>query len=312
MPARPRHEQSPSTRCWRTDCPTPQAVSVDTDHWRFGRGPPALVRVGLGSQTARMTADVLSPALLHHRTPVEFDFLRQAAFAAVSHPGGRPWRLWAVDRGVELRADGLHGLPPGGVGMQTIRIAAGMALLNMRLAVAAHGNCPVTVLLPDRSRPRVLAVLRGGAPADAAPGERALFATALAVGRQAPVVGPGPVPQAVLNGVRSAAETERAWLRSIADAGERARIAEQVPAIREYGTAGLLVVVGSNHDAPAAHLHAGQAAQRIVLTSAMLGYAAAVAAWPADLRSAGTLPPSVGGPGLFPQVLMVVGRPDSP
>jgi len=247
-------------------------------------GPPALVRVGLGSQTARMTADVLSPALLHHRTPVEFDFLRQAAFAAVSHPGGRPWRLWAVDRGVELRADGLHGLPPGGVGMQTIRIAAGMALLNMRLAVAAHGNCPVTVLLPDRSRPRVLAVLRGGAAA----------------------------AQDVLNGVRSAAETERAWLRSIADAGERARIAEQVPAIREYGTAGLLVVVGSNHDAPAAHLHAGQAAQRIVLTSAMLGYAAAVAAWPADLRSAGTLPPSVGGPGLFPQVLMVVGRPDSP
>jgi hypothetical protein len=192
--------------------------------------------------------------------------------------------------------------------MQTIRIAAGMGLLNMRLAVAAHGNCPVTVLLPDRSRPRVLAVLRGGAPADAAPGERALFATALAVGRQAPVVGPGPVPQAVLNGVRSAAETERAWLRSIADAGERARIAEQVPAIREYGTAGLLVVVGSNHDAPAAHLHAGQAAQRIVLTSAMLGYAASVAAWPADLRSAGTLPQSVGGPGLFPQVLMVVGR----
>ena len=158
MPARPRHEQSPSTRCWRTDCPTPQAVSVDTDHRRFGRGPPALVRVGLGSQTARMTADVLSPALLHRPTPVEFDFLREAAFAAMTHPGGRPWRLSPVDRGVELRADGLHGLPPGGVGMQTIRIAAGMALLNMRLAVAAHGNCPVTVLLPDRSRPRVLAV----------------------------------------------------------------------------------------------------------------------------------------------------------
>jgi len=74
----------------------------------------------------------------------------------------------------------------------------------------------------------------------------------------------------------------------------------------------LVVDSGAPRNAPAAHLHAGQAAQRIVLTSAMLGYAAAVAAWPADLRSAGTLPPSVGGPGLFPQVLMVVGRPDSP
>ena len=226
-----------------------------------------------------MTADVLSPALLHRPTPVDFDFLHQAAFAAMTHPGGRPWRLRPVDRGVELRADGLHGLPPGGVGLQTIRIAAGMALLNMRLAVAANGNCPVTVLLPDRSRPRVLAVLRGGSAADPTPGERALFGAALAMGRQAPVVGPGPVPRAVLNGVRSGAETERAWLRSIADAGERARIAEQVPAVREYGTAGLLVVVGSNHDAPAAHLHAGQAAQRIALTSLILGHAAAVAAW---------------------------------
>jgi hypothetical protein len=259
-----------------------------------------------------MTADVLSPAMLHRPTPVEFDFLRLAAFAAMTHPGGRPWRLWPVDRGVELRADGLHGLPPGGVGLQTIRIAAGMALLNMRLAVAAQGNCPVTVLLPDQSRPRVLAVLRGGSAADPTPGERALFAAAPAAGRQSPVVGPGPVPRAVLNGVRSAAETERAWLRSIADAGERARIAEQVPAVREYGTAGLLVVVGSNHDAPAAHLHAGQAAQRIALTSLILGHAAAVAAWPVDLRSAGPLPQSVGGPGLFPQLLMVVGRQDSP
>ena len=259
-----------------------------------------------------MTADVLSPALVHRPAPVEFDFLRQAAFAATTHHGGRPWQLWRVDRGVELRADGLRGLPPSGVGLQTIRIAAGMALLNMRLAVAARGNCPVTVLLPDQSRPRVLAVLRGGAPADPAPGERALFAAALAVGRQAPVVGSGAVPRAVMNGVRVAAETERSWLRSVADPGERARIAEQVPAVREYGMAGLLVVIGSNHDAPGAHLHAGQAAQRIALTCAILGYAAAVAAWPADLRSAGPLPPSVGGPGLFPQLLMAVGRPASP
>ena len=111
-----------------------RAVSVDTDHRRFGRGPPALVRVGLGSQTVRMTADVLSPALLHRPAPVEFDFLRQAAFAAMTHHGGRPWQLWRVDRGVELRADGLRGLPPSGVGLQTIRIVAGMALLNMRLA----------------------------------------------------------------------------------------------------------------------------------------------------------------------------------
>jgi hypothetical protein len=255
-----------------------------------------------------MTADVLSPVVVERRKPVDFDFLRQAAFAATTHPGGRPWRLWPVDRGVEVRADGLRGLSPAGVGLQTIRIAAGMALLNMRLAVAAYGNCPVTVLLPDRSRPRVLAVLRGGAPADPTPGERALFAAVRRAGRHLSVIGPGAVPQAVLNGVRVAAETERSWLRSVVDPAERARIAEQVPAVREFGTAGLLVVIGSNHDAPAAHLHAGQAAQRIVLTSAMFGYTAAVAAWPADLRSAGTLPLSVGGPGLHPQLLMAVGR----
>jgi hypothetical protein len=100
-------------------------------------------------------------------------------------------------------------------------------------------NCPVVVLLPDRSRTRVLAVLSGRSSAAPTPRERALFATALAVGRQAPVVGPGPVPRAVLKGVRVAAGTERSWLRSIADPDERVRIAEQVPAVREYGTAGL-------------------------------------------------------------------------
>ncbi len=255
-----------------------------------------------------MTADVLGPVVVERTAPVEFDLLRQVAFAATTHPGGRPWRLWQVDRGVEIRADGLRGLPSAGVGLQTIRIAAGMALLNMRLAVAAYGNCPVTVLLPDRLRPRVLAVLRGGAPADPTPRERALFAAVGRVGRHLSVVGPGAVPQAVLNGVRVAAETERSWLRSVVDPAERARIAEQVPAVQEYDTAGLLVVVGSNHDAPAAHLYAGQAAQRIALTSALFGYTAAVAAWPADLRSAETLPHSVGGPGLHPQLLMVVGR----
>jgi hypothetical protein len=93
----------------------------------------------------------------------------------------------------------------------------------------------------------------------------------------------------------------------VGDPGERARIAEQIPGVGSGG----LFVVGSNHDAPAAHVHAGQAAQRIVLTSALLGYAAAVVGWPADFRGVGTLPSSVGGPGSFPQLLVVVGRPAS-
>lgn len=257
-----------------------------------------------------MTAEVLGPSVVARSTVVGFDFLRQAAEAAVTHHGGRPWRLWPVDRGVELRVEGLRGVPYAGVGGQTVRIAAGMALQNMRLAVAAGGNSPVTVLFPDRSRPRVLAVLRSGAAVEPTPADRALFGAVWPARGRSVAGDSGPVPWAVVNGLRGAAETERAWLHSVADPGERARIAEQIPAVGEYGSAGLFVV-GSNHDAPAAHVHAGQAAQRIVLTSAVLGYAAAVVGWPADFRGGSTLASSVSGPGVYPQLLVVVGRPAS-
>lgn len=256
-----------------------------------------------------MTAQVLGPSVLERSTVVGFDFVQQAALAAVTHHGGRPWRLSPVDRGVELRVEGLRGVPSAGVGGQTVRIAAGMALLNMRLAVAAGGNCPVTVLFPDRTRTRVLAVLRSGAVMGPTPADRALFGAVWTADRWSVAEGSGPVPWAVVNGLRGAAETERAWLRSVVDPGERARIAERIPGVGEDGSS--LFVVGSNHDARAAHVHVGQAAQRIVLTSAVLGYAASVVAWPADVRGVGPLPLSVGGPGLFPQLLMLVGRPTS-
>jgi hypothetical protein len=254
-----------------------------------------------------MTAEALIPQVRAWPT-AEFDDLRRAAAAAVSHPGGRLWRLRAVDRGVELRAEAPGHPNPSGPGLASIRIAAGAALLNMRLTIAATGDSPVTTLVPESGPSRTLAILRRGSPADPTPVESAL---AEVVGRPRPrhsELARLPVRDSIRNLLRRAAEAEGVWLRTILDPRDREQLAGLVPAAACRAN-GMLVVIGSNHDVPAAQLRAGQGLQRVVLTAAGLGLAVRVLAWPPDLRAADRLPAGIGGRGLAPQVVLEIGRP---
>jgi hypothetical protein len=255
-----------------------------------------------------MTAEVLNP-LVQDPPKVELDHLRWAAVAAVSQPGGRPWRVWPVDRGVELRAESVLGLPASGTGPAAIRLAAGAALLNMRVMIAAMGDRPVTTLLPDPDRPRLLAVLRRGAQAAPTPTERELAVTIARAARSCPEIGLLPVPVGIRNLIRRAAEAEGVWLRAVVEPGDRERLVATVPSIGGRGCDGTLVVIGGSNDVPVTQLRAGHGVQRVVLTAVALGCAARVVAWPPDLRAAMGLPRAIGGPGMAPQAILEVGWP---
>lgn len=271
-------------------------------------GLPTLTSHLWRRETRNMTAELLVATQARPRTPAAVDLSEQFAAAAVGHPGSRPCHVWPVDHGVEIRASSRHRAQMAGIGGQTVRIAAGAAVLNVRLAIAALGYRAVLTLLPAPSRSPVLAVLWRGLQVEATPVERALISAVLPTGRFLPAVGEGPVPASILHRVRRAAEAEGVWLRSV-EGSERAALAERLPSIGVLAPDARVVAVGSNHDVPVAHLRAGLAMQRIVLTTRLLGATAAIVAWPADLVAAAPLPPVLGARGLCPQVLIAVGRP---
>lgn len=99
-----------------------------------------------------------------------------AAAAAPSLHNSQPWRFRLRGDTVELRADPartLKALDPGG---REVSVACGAALLNLRVAVAAHGREPVTRLLPRRGQPIWLADVRIGGPRRVCPSDKALYA----------------------------------------------------------------------------------------------------------------------------------------
>ena len=117
-----------------------------------GSGPPALTHRRPLGETRSMTAELLVTGLAEHHARADIDLMNQLASAAVGHPGGRPWRLWPVDNGIEIRAERKRGALPSTIGERTVRITAGAALANIRLGIAALGHRPVVTLLPTATR----------------------------------------------------------------------------------------------------------------------------------------------------------------
>jgi hypothetical protein len=148
------------------------------------------------------------------------------------------------------------------------------------------GHRPVVTLFPPTRRGSVLAVVRHGAAVEPTPLDRALIDTALEIGRFLPPVGPGPVPDAVVHRARAVVEAEGLWLCSVDDA-VRLSLALAHPGVAAVPAMARLVAIGGNHDVASVHLQTGQALQSLVLTTRLLGYTAAVAAWPSDLAGAG-------------------------
>ena len=230
------------------------------------------------------------------------DFVSRVAAAAVRHPNGHPWHLRPVDHGYEIRADHSRGTRLTGLGARTVRLTVGAALLNLRLAVAVSGHQPVVAWSFDRPRSDVVAVVRRGVQLDPTPVERALF-TVIAPGTSTRrLSGVPPLATAVLGRARSAVEAEGVWLRSVVGQDQDLR----GPSFAAVPRSAHLVAIGGNHDVPGVHLRAGLALQRLVLTVQALGWRASVAAWLPDLAAVLHLPRAIGGPGLWPQVVVAI------
>ncbi|HEV2377223.1 MAG TPA: nitroreductase family protein [Streptosporangiaceae bacterium] len=92
--------------------------------------------------------------------------LAAAAAAAPSMHNTQPWRfvVRATERVVEVYADPDRSLRHSDPHGRAVHLAAGAALLNLRLAVACSGAEPVVRLLPDPHNPLLLGCVRlGGA-----------------------------------------------------------------------------------------------------------------------------------------------------
>jgi nitroreductase len=143
----------------------------------------------------------------------------EAAVAAPSIHNSQPWRFVVRRGGVDLYADPVRRLAVIDPRGREQAISLGAALLNLRVAVLAHGRVPVIRLLPDRARPDLVAQVRLGPPISPDATVRAL-ARAIPVRRtnRRPFTRV-TVPEEVLAELVTAAHAEGATLTVVDDLG---------------------------------------------------------------------------------------------
>ncbi|HEY3259185.1 MAG TPA: nitroreductase [Pseudonocardiaceae bacterium] len=147
------------------------------------------------------------------------------AIAAPSVHNTQPWRFVAFQDAVELHIDPMRVLAVADPHGREARLSCGAALFNLRLALRAHGHSGAVRLVPDRSRPRLLAVVGLGPPRPATPLEMALHR---AIHRRHSHRRPfraTPVPSSVRHLITAAAASEGAELRLIDDPSTTGRLA---------------------------------------------------------------------------------------
>ncbi|MCG3754150.1 hypothetical protein [Amycolatopsis sp. Poz14] len=152
--------------------------------------------------------------------------LRSATLAPSTH-NTQPWLFSSGPAGIEVHADLDRTLPVADPDRRELLLSCGAALFNLRTAIHAAGFHPATTLLPRRSDPDLLAVVR---PRAAATVDPRLAALAKAIPRRHTNRTPftaKPVPGGTLGALRHAAEIEHAWMPQLDD-GQLAGLKELV------------------------------------------------------------------------------------
>jgi nitroreductase len=140
-----------------------------------------------------------------------------AACAAPSLRNTQPWRFVVRPDAVELHLDPGRVLPVADPTGREALISCGAALLNLRIALRAAGVEPLVTLLPRRSHPTLLAIVRPGGRSPVSPAEADLYR---AIPRRHSHRRPfhhAAVPQAALRSTVYAAGIEGGYLRLVVD-----------------------------------------------------------------------------------------------
>jgi hypothetical protein len=225
--------------------------------------------------------------------------------AASSHviPGARRW--WVTGDRSMTAVHGAGTPHVAGPVAAATRVAAGAAVLSVRLAVAWAGFRPVTSLLPGGHARSVLAVVRTGMAAAPTRVERVLLTAGIARSAARPGA---PAPVTATRGLlRTAADTEGVRLRTAVTAEERDRLLSLIPVDADaVPPGGIVALLGADHDPPAGDLRAGAALQRLLWTATALGWTGTVLAGPVELAATGACPRWRDALGVVPRLLVHV------
>ncbi|MEV7037549.1 hypothetical protein [Amycolatopsis sp. NPDC051061] len=248
--------------------------------------------------------------------------MRSVLLAATAPPPlrtARPWRFQCTPDAIELYLDSPATSTDSD--QRDRLLNCGAALLNLRLGIMAQGSHPEVRLFPTADRADLLAVVRPQGHETIAPHDE-LLAEAIADRRsnRRPFTA-AVVPDSVQRQLRRGAERERAWLATVT--------ADQVPQLRKImrrtevppatpGPGGgtdldvepdrLVVVIGTLHDTALARLQAGQAMQRVLLTTTAAGISAALSSQAMALPAARRELRQLLGGGLWPQIMLRLGH----
>jgi nitroreductase len=151
--------------------------------------------------------------------PILRDCLR-AAIAAPSIHNTQPWRFRIRTNGIDVFVDQTRRLGVIDPSGREVLISVGAALLNLRVAILAHGRAPLTGLIPDSDEPDHVAQVIFGPPTPVSDTVRML---AQAIPRRHTNRRPfaeAAVPPEVLHELVDAATVEGSHL-AVADPGAR-------------------------------------------------------------------------------------------
>jgi hypothetical protein len=185
--------------------------------------------------------------------------------AAGNANSSRTWSWHSTGTLVELRAD----LPPvADPRRRSLLLEVGTALLNLRLLIKGLGVHPALRLFPDPGRRDLVATMALQGRRQVTEHDRVLTAAVLSGGRPVrPLAGSSSPFGELFNALRKAAKTEQAWLAA-------KPIRAVLPATSEKPDSapeGSALIIGTVLDGSEAQVHAGQAAQRVLLNAAVLG-----------------------------------------
>jgi hypothetical protein len=170
-----------------------------------------------------MAAHSATPMSRHRGDPAA-RFAVRAAVAAPSVHNTQPWSFASAQGVIRLSADQRRGLPRADPAGREMAISCGAALFNLRLAVRHLGFAAGVRLLPDPSRPGLLAEIRWGWYAPPAPDEEQLYRS---IERRHTHRGPftAELPPLLTGDLRRAVRAEGAELHIICDPGQQHRLA---------------------------------------------------------------------------------------